>query len=614
MPAIFGITVPSWAIGSASEKEDPPALADETESEPLQHASVELGNADDGEHRPTNIHYAAKLECSRQGSASDVTSTVQTQSYDSNTAVKGSQRKHYLTDTVASSARATLQPPRPPTRRSISSSLIETRSCYHDLGKVFIDHQGDTAARATGTDEYVPRQKTRSKTSGLVYSGAQRPGASTDSYSSPSLRTTEVSYRKPLKTCLKQKVNNTTTTPSSEVKRELKDPTDDLDGRKLRRVKTVDFEISKPLICITPAAVVSDQMRSSTFAQTERLSGQNVRSLIIRRAPTCPSTFGTIKSDPAGPAVTRTDVRVIAVSQSSSRELKAAQRSGDCDPATPTMQIMESDNGVYEVVWDDVPADHDYRESKSGSNAGKALGASSSTAVRGLERVNTKLTEWSGSWNGPSDHFKPITVVYPDEDSHQRYSQYSIGGTGDEEDVVVPPPNSERTSAMPSRRQSRRASSCVSSVTSEDEQAPTSRFQGMSSTSPSCSEQPSHMGPVQGVWSDHLVAARERLEDSVSARKLSDLNKHETTFRGHRDSITIARDRLSKSTGYIHKDSIALAKKRMYAKERATSGARDVNRLDTKLDLGVWDDGWEREHIEGKARPHILRDSLKSVP
>jgi hypothetical protein len=80
------------------------------------------------------------------------------------------------------------------------------------------------------------------------------------------------------------------------------------------------------------------------------------------------------------------------------------------------------------------------------------------------------------------------------------------------------------------------------------------------------------------------VEVRERkTKPSAGVRKLSNLEEAETKFRDHRDSVTIAHSRLVCSGGlspelFAHRDSVSLGKKRMHARNHATSAARTISR------------------------------------
>jgi hypothetical protein len=484
------------------------------------------------------------------------------------------RRRHPLGATGLPSPRASLHPPRPQTRRAVSNSSVETRSQYHGI----VDEM-NTAARGRTGEGIIRAQRSRSARP--VHPEARRPRIYIDSHSSPNLRQVRTSQRtssqeKPLKTCLKQKANTTTPMPACEAKKDLTEPVD----HKLRRTKTVDFQKSKTLTG-TPALIVTrSQSGKSMVTQAGESSDQNAQSPAkVRRISTCPSTIPFMKGNPAESAVTCTDVHIVATSPSLNWASKAAQ---DTNPSTPTMWIIDAGNGMYKVIWDGLPTENNYTP----------------TAMKGLERVNTKLTEWSGS-QSPSDLSKSTVVVYPEEGSHQYHLEHLVGTAGGNGDALVPPPNSTRTSTVPSRGQSHPASVSLSRETSDEELAPDSRFQqkSLGSLPPD---------PDQGKWSDLLIDARGRLQDEVTARRISQFRQNDTKFHGHRDSVAVAHDRLSRIMGtprdlYAHRDSVALAKRRMHAKDPATSGVRNVPWLDV-LDFGAQADNEESAHGNSRSR------------
>jgi hypothetical protein len=567
MPAIFGITVP-WTTGNTKDEDASTSAEDNNPSCP-QNVPPENTVTCDTNHQSTDLAHTSSPSGLEQEPASD-SMAMQTRKREASTqsstsSLSTDRRRHPLGATGLPSTRASLHPPRPQTRRAVSNSSVETRSQYHG----FVDEMNAAARGRTG--EGIVRAQ-RSRSARPVHPEARRHRIYIDSHSSPDLRQVRTSHRtssqeKPLKTCLKQKANTTTPMPACEAKKDLTEPVD----HKIRRTKTVDFQKAKTLTG-TPALISTrSQSGKSMVTQAGELSDQNAQSPAkVRRTSTCPSTTPFMKGDPAESAVTRTDVHIVATSPSLNWASKAAQ---DTNPSTPTMWIVDAGNGMYKVIWDGLPTENNYTP----------------TAMKGLERVNTKLTEWYGS-QSPLDLSKSTVVVYPEERSHQYHSEHLVGTVGDNGDALVPPPNSTRTSTVPSRGQSHPASVSLSRETSDEEFVPDSRFQQKSLGSlPS--------DPDQGKWSDLLIDARGRLQDEVAARRISQFHQNDTKFHGHRDSVAVAHDRLSRSMGtprdlYAHRDSIALAKRRMHAKDHATSGVRNVPWLDV-LDFGAQADNEE---------------------
>ncbi|UPX14261.1 uncharacterized protein EKO05_0004750 [Ascochyta rabiei] len=372
---------------------------------------------------------------------------------------------------------------------------------------------------------------------------------------------------KPLKTCLKQRAQSADTTPPSEP---VTGTISSNKAQRLRRVKTVDFEDS--VLEHVPS-------RAGSSSKT-RKHGKTRPDKVSERSPLCPGRISLTRPLPACPAVTRTDVHVISISPilSKSASLGPGQSKGnrEADPATPTMQIVESSNGSYEVIWDDVPPEHNERMRRHDSSVSQALEALSYTATDSLERVNTKLNEWSDTWNAPSDCFKPTIVVFPDDDG--RRPPYECAIVDDEDIEIFAPPNSERASAVHSQHPSRPVSAPTSRAVSQDWFISTADPQDTPlDTSYFATEQILAM-PDSDAWSAHLVAARRKLGASSPERKLSNVDEAETKFRNHRDSVTIAHSRLIRSGGvgpelFAHSDSVSLAKKRIHARNLTSSAS-----------------------------------------
>lgn len=383
----------------------------------------------------------------------------------------------------------------------------------------------------------------------------------------------------PLKPCMKQKSKSTTTTPPSG---QISGTEDLQNGQKLRRAKTVDFDesVSKKLLSLPllkawgdePKLAPSGKAKQAKERTTERLPGV-VKTLNKARA--CPGP--KMKSKPADTAITRTDVHVVAIVPSWS--LADAPSEGDIDPPTPTMQVVESKTGCYEVVWDDVPSGYTLHPRRRSSSASHSLHMAGSTGRKGLDRVNTKLTEWSwarGSLRTPS--FKPQVVVFPEEDGCPPHIDCAVD---DEDSVMLAPPNSERTSANPSQPPSYPVSA-HSREASHDE-PPSEPYHIMvhlnekrDSKQDPLATCDSKVGPIGSC-----IGVSRGVRKPSMERRLSNLEDSEVRFRGHRDSVTLARSRIFNAGGvspelFMHRDSISMAKKRMHARNHAISVAREI--------------------------------------
>jgi hypothetical protein len=362
---------------------------------------------------------------------------------------------------------------------------------------------------------------------------------------------------KPLRTCLKQKAKSAGATPSEETV--LATQTSQ-QVQQLRRRKTVDFAKAKAesiLLSAETSSIASDHCRPSVGKATALTSSR-------------PGMASLFRQSPASPAVTRTDVHVIAIAPSSlvdaSSQSTQAKNIDLRDPVTPTMQVIESNDNRYEVIWDEFSPVHDARTERWSSSAGQAL-QDISTSTKGLERINNKLIQWSGTWHPPSDSFKPTAVVFPDEDS--RKAQPEIF-TDDEDSNFSDSPNG---GSMSNHKQ--KSPTGDESGNSADERPSTS------SDASSLPETP-HGAPGQEAYSAYLIAARQNLDIGSSDRKLSNVEEANFHFRTHRDSMSLARTRRLIGSGgvrpelFAHRDSVKIAKKRMHAHDHAASGSAPV--------------------------------------
>jgi hypothetical protein len=459
-----------------------------------------------------------------------------------------------------------LRPSQLSVQRASSSSHTNLRSRYHEPSITSAMLRQELTAQTRLVDkrpppaprmQSSPSQEPNQENSELI---CTRPRSSSD----PDLRkSVEQVGKQPLKPCMK-KAKSTPTTPPGEPQEEAED-----EKRTLRRVKTVEFEsrVSKAL----PSRSWEEDHGTACHVNLPfRENGSTKRN---QEKTSCPGMM--IKSSLADPAITRTAVHVIAIAPS----WKTDEVSKDSqDPATPTMQIVESGSSRYEVVWDNVPAEHKVRLRQRRPSASHSLEAVSSPAARGLQRVNSKLTDWSGSWNRPSKSFKPTIVVFPDDDG--RRSQYGYTMEDDDDIEVIAPPNSRMTSAGPSRLPSRPASAPITRVVSREDINLGDTLQDELHRDKQDWTFPSEQLIVPDPEGSRLPGSSRSLRQSGALRKLSNIEEADLRFRGHRDSVTIAHSRLLYSGGvspelFAHRDSVSMAKKRMHARNYAISGARD---------------------------------------
>ncbi|EMD89008.1 hypothetical protein COCC4DRAFT_138175 [Bipolaris maydis ATCC 48331] len=374
----------------------------------------------------------------------------------------------------------------------------------------------------------------------------------------------------PLKSCMKKRAKSDTITSLGGIQRK----TEDHDSKDLCRIKTVDFEGSgsKPSSHVSSTVVIPKSLHQTSNHDAKTLSRPtNTRRRSISNSPSCPKIIGTTKSSAADPAITRTDVHVVAITPS--WDTPDIVNEEGSDPATPTMQVIETKTSSYEVIWDDVPLEQRVRgRGRRSSSASHSLEMASPSARRGLERVNSKLVRWFGSWNSASDCFKPTIVVFPDDDG--RTTGFDCAADDKEDEPLLAPPNSQVTSTASSCHPSRPASVPLNGIVSTGDVL---RGDDMDETFPDVGQNllqpPEQSLPVRnpeiqhkGRWNKH----------PVKTRHLSSLEETDTRFHGHRDSVTIAHARLIRS-GHVSpkplkgQDSYEIAKKRKHMRNQAAS-------------------------------------------
>jgi hypothetical protein len=336
----------------------------------------------------------------------------------------------------------------------------------------------------------------------------------------------------PLKPCMKQKSKSAATSPPSGQIAAPNLP----DVSKRRKTKSVDFEpVAKRILSLPLVGVWGEGAKVDGQQGVRRrvgLGNGSTRSRIsLKRLASCPMPHP--KSRPADSAITRTDVHVVAVAP----PLNRAGLSTPTPPKAPTMQIVESKTGRYEVVWDVIGEEADIRAHRRASSASQSLQAITTTATKGLERVNSKLTEWSWREDHRAAPFTPQVAVYPDIDSHAGLDR---AVANDEHLEIYAPPNSE-TSVGASRYQSHTTSRHTSRGASNRESEP--------DADEFCQEDDrthrKHMVAYDAVYPSYTRAGYgSRGVSPLTDRRLSNMAASDLRFRGHRDSVALARSRI----------------------------------------------------------------------
>ncbi|KAF2203395.1 hypothetical protein GQ43DRAFT_267409 [Delitschia confertaspora ATCC 74209] len=404
----------------------------------------------------------------------------------------------------------------------------------------------------------------------------------------------------PLKTCLKHPLDSTGSTP---VKPSSETGSESADIQPLRRVKTVEF-------------LGHTRDKPSNLPPLKAWTGEGSDSsplqIKARRRSSYPGP--KMKSEAADTVTTRTDVRVVAIAPSWSNRTSMAADDSGIHPSTPTMQIVESKSGVYEIVWDDMGPEEVSFHSDSGTPSSTRANQGSPFTPGALQRVNSKLSEWS--WNadspneGSSTPFRPQIVVLPSDKVLPSPARHfavapddAVGEDGDEDEVedevedvlIIAPPNSKMTSEAPSDGPSPRRSRPAS--TPESRTASTMNEESDSGSSESDTDpqdpEPSDSTVLPSVPSTtdtrppKVTAYRRRVRRPPTLRRLSNMEE-ERKFRWHRDSVALARERMFHEGPiapelYMKRDSIAIARKRMHQRNHAISAARETGKKADEL-------------------------------
>ena len=290
---------------------------------------------------------------------------------------------------------------------------------------------------------------------------------------------------------------------------------------------------------------------------------ENASVAYTRRRSLHPGVISPIKSSPAGPALTRTKVHVLATPCSWERENNLPQ--GMTDPATPTMQIVESRHGCFEVIWDDIPKEPNIGDPKRILSSGYSMRNIPSAAQQSLERANAKLIDWFLRWNHLSDnYFKPMVVVFPDEDYNISEHDHTL-----EEDEALggyAPPNSRVTSAISSALPSGQVSTATTREASREDFIPGTADEETlhQSDGNRVQSRQQYLGaPELHGRPGSRIGASRRMRRPKAARKLSNLEDQH--FQDHRDSVLVTRSHFSSTEGNspvlsTHHDSDSLAK------------------------------------------------------
>jgi hypothetical protein len=341
----------------------------------------------------------------------------------------------------------------------------------------------------------------------------------------------------PLKPCMKHKSKSVATSPSIEH--------DTVYGlfvdEPMKKAKSVDFELVAKTSFAVPLLRVWEERTEAGSPYRRRSRRGNERDighlLSPRRIESCPGFHA--KSRPADSAITRTDVHVVAVVPPSEAAPVGTLGRRQSPTVTPTIQIVESKQGRYEVIWDDVPKEQDALKDRRTSSAGLSLQAATTTSAEGLQRVNSKLSEWSWHEDKQAMLYTPQVVVYPDSDGHPVLDRPVLT----DHLMVFAPPNSEASKTTSARTS--RSASFLEANSPEPEEAPSETDDGATGVHAILHDDayPRSASLGYGIRSSR---GQKRLP---SKRRLSNMPVSGLTFRRHKDSVVLAKQHFRQARG-----------------------------------------------------------------
>ncbi len=324
--------------------------------------------------------------------------------------------------------------------------------------------------------------------------------------------------------------------------------------------------------------------------------GQEKRSddAIRRERPRRPPV--NTKSSFAGAATTHTDLHVFALSPSlSSVEQNSIDVARDGDHAK-VVQIIESPKSSYEIVWgepsmsQDESRDASLSLSRSSSDSSEIYqtGSPNHGSAQGFHSVKRKLEalaragdsvhgdrEATGE-NGRLNLAHESGLDERKADMASTASRKQIGYP-DDEDMLLVPPNSQYASQVSSSNHS-----CMEPSPSTPSDEGVDRDSTLESNV-KVSTQSLQRNPFGlGTMSQTSAPVVDGHLPSDAARRLSSMveNRH---FKSHRDSLTLARQRILHVSGVpLHllrrHDSLEIARERLRSRRKAPPAATKTSR------------------------------------
>lgn len=309
-------------------------------------------------------------------------------------------------------------------------------------------------------------------------------------------------------------------------------------SQSLRRVKTVEFDVEK--------STQADAMTSPTQPRPRdfllHVVGREISQDTITNGA-APGSGTNRKGDSDDPVLTKAGDQL--VNRAPTWTLKVPSHEPSTALTTPATRAIQSSDSSYGVVWSDIGAE-DYQGVPRKSSVPRVALRRASSTTSGLERVNSKLFEWDLGRRPGLESLAPQIIIFSDDQAHARTTPSAVE---DEEDSIWAPPNSQSTSGVSSRLASLPATARASRLPSQDE--PEAADNSLVNDSDNVVEDTIEglSFPASKTSQAMLITPCQTSKKLRANRRLSNLDDEEVRFRGHRDSVTIARFRFDKTQG-----------------------------------------------------------------
>jgi hypothetical protein len=208
-----------------------------------------------------------------------------------------------------------------------------------------------------------------------------------------------------------------------------------------------------------------------------------------------------------------------------------------------------------------------------------------------MRHANNSLPERPWGRGSLTTFFIPQIVVFPDDEDRSSNVEFVDDDDDDHHHhrrhLIVAPSDSKKPSTNSSTQPSQPPSSCASENSSSNEensdaepdnthQAKKEKLLRNTLLEPNTEGGCALMGT--GIGSD------QDTRRSVASRRLSNMEDDEVKFRGHRDSVALARSRIFAGGSvlpelFMHQGSVSVTKKQMHVRNPAISYGQDVYRL-----------------------------------